>query len=95
MNKVWNDSERAFIRANAGKMKDKELATKLTEMTGRKVTIQAVRKQRQKLGITKAQGRGVCSVVPKGSAGVVPPVATATPNQSANPQPNDRVVSGI
>lgn len=65
MNQVWKEHERAFIRDNANTMKDKELAVKLSKISGRNVTIQAVRKQRQKLGITKAQGRGICSVVQK------------------------------
>lgn len=63
MNKIWTETEKNFIRANAGVMKDRELAVKLTEMTGRNVSMQAVRKQRQKLGIKKAYGRGKCSVV--------------------------------
>ena len=63
MNKVWEESEKAFIRNNADRMKDKELAIKLTQITGRTVSIQAVRKQRQKLGIVKAKGRGKCAVV--------------------------------
>ena len=62
MNKVWNDAEKDYIRTHAASMKDRELAKKLTEMTGRHVTIQAVRKQRQKMGLVKAQGRGVCSL---------------------------------
>ncbi|RLC28900.1 hypothetical protein DRH13_06475 [Candidatus Woesebacteria bacterium] len=62
MNKIWTDSERNFIKVNAATMKDRELAVKLSEMTGRKITIQAVRKQRQKMGIQKAQGRGICSL---------------------------------
>lgn len=65
MNKIWSDSEKNFIRANAATMKDRELAAKLSEMSGRNVTIQAVRKQRQKMGIQKAQGRGVCSLADK------------------------------
>ncbi len=65
MNKVWEESEKAFIRNNASTMKDKELAVKLTQITGRNVSIQAVRKQRQKMGITKARGRGRCAVVEK------------------------------
>lgn len=63
MNKVWKDHEQQFIRDNAGRMKDRELAAKLTQITGRVVTIQAVRKQRQKMGIEKARGRGICKVV--------------------------------
>lgn len=63
MNKVWKDHERQFIKDNAGKMKDKEIAIKLTQISGRTITIQAVRKQRQKMGITKERGRGICKVV--------------------------------
>lgn len=62
MNKIWSDSERQFIVNNAGKLKDKQLAAKLTQMTGRLISIQSVRKQRQKLGITKKPGRGKCEV---------------------------------
>lgn len=65
MNKIWNENEKNFIRNNAHVMKDRELAAKLTETTGRTVTIQAVRKQRQKLGIAKKHGRGVCGVMDK------------------------------
>lgn len=63
MNQVWKEHEKAFIRDNADTMKDRELAVELTKNTGRIVTVQAVRKQRQKLGITKERGRGICSVV--------------------------------
>jgi hypothetical protein len=63
MNRVWSQAERDYIRANANEMKDKELAAKLTQMTGRNVSLQAVRKQRQKLGISKEPGRGKCGVV--------------------------------
>ena len=63
MNKVWQEHERQFIRDNANTMKDRELAAKLSKITGRNVTVQAVRKQRQKLGIQKVQGRGLCAVV--------------------------------
>ena len=63
MNQVWKEHEKAFIIENAQTMKDKDIATNLTKISGRVVTIQAVRKQRQKLGITKARGRGICAVV--------------------------------
>ena len=62
MNKVWTESDKQFIRNNASVMKDIELAQELSKRTGRKVSIQAVRKQRQKLGIAKAQGRGICAL---------------------------------
>jgi len=62
MNKVWTEAEREFIRQNADTMKDRELAERLTELVGRSVTCQAVRKQRQKLSIRKIPGRGRCGV---------------------------------
>lgn len=65
MNQIWTEIEKQFIRDNAATMKDKELAEELTRKTGRIITTQSVRKQRQKLGIQKKQGRGVCGVVGK------------------------------
>lgn len=63
MNKIWNQEEKDFIRNHAGTMKDKEIAAKLSQMTGRAVSLQSVRKQRQKIGITKNPGRGKCEVM--------------------------------
>ncbi len=63
MNQVWKEHEKAFIMENASTMKDKDIAANLSKTTGRVVTIQAVRKQRQKMGITKARGRGICAIV--------------------------------
>ncbi len=63
MNRVWSDSEKAYIRQHAGTMKDKDLAKKLSELTNRRVSLQAVRKQRQKLRIAKTPGRGKCGIV--------------------------------
>jgi len=63
MNKIWEESEKTFIRNNADLMKDMEIAHKLSQITGRSVSIQAVRKQRQKMGIVKERGRGRCAVV--------------------------------
>ena len=65
MNKVWTTEEKEFIRYNAGQMTDKTLSAKLSKITGRNVTLQAVRKQRQKMGIAKQPGRGICAVVEK------------------------------
>lgn len=62
MNIKWTDEERQFIKDNAAFMKDKELAEKISEMSDRKVTLDAVRKVRQKLGIKKKQGRGICGI---------------------------------
>lgn len=63
MNIKWTKGEKVYIRENADAMKDRELAEKLTEMSGRSVTLDAVRKVRQKMGISKKPGRGICAVV--------------------------------
>ena len=63
MNIKWSDAEKNFIRENAHKLKDSEIAADLTASSGRVVTLQSVRKMRQKLGIKKKSGRGVCGVV--------------------------------
>ena len=63
MNIKWTDDDRQFIKDNAAFMKDADIAKELTEKTGRKVTLDAVRKVRQKLGIKKRHGRGICGVV--------------------------------
>jgi len=62
--RIWTDEQLDLIRKYAGSLKDKELASKLqTLYPDRKISIQSVRKQRQKLGVLKAAGRGVCEVV--------------------------------
>jgi hypothetical protein len=62
MNVKWTDKERQFIIDNAATMKDKDLAERISEMAGRTVTLDAVRKVRQKLGIKKKRGRGICGI---------------------------------
>ena len=63
MNIKWSEDEKDLIRANAAVMKDLELAEYMTIYTGRLVTLDAIRKVRQKLGIAKKPGRGICGVV--------------------------------
>jgi hypothetical protein len=63
MYKVWTEFEKKFIRENASILHDEKLAEKLCELTGRKVTINAVRKQRKLMGIKKNPGRSKCGVV--------------------------------
>ena len=65
MNKVWTDYEKEFIRVNASTMKDEELAERLQQVSGRKVTLHSLRKVRQSLGIKKKPGRGICSIANK------------------------------
>lgn len=62
MNEVWNTFEEDFIRQNADTMTDKNGAAKLSEIVGRIVTVYSWRKKRQKLGLRKAPGRGVCKL---------------------------------
>ena len=62
MNNKWSTIEKQFIRDNAATMKDIEIAQKLTECSHRLVTLEAVRKQRQKMGLTKVCGRGYCEL---------------------------------
>lgn len=63
MNTIWTQAEKDFVKQNAGILTDKVIAAKLTLMCNRQVTTQAVRKQRQKMGLKKQQGRGVCALV--------------------------------
>lgn len=65
MNKTWSESAKKFVRDNAATMKDIEIAEKISEMLGKKVSLQAVRKQRQKMGIKKSHGRGICALAKK------------------------------
>lgn len=62
MNVKWSAKDRQFIRANAHKMKDRELAAELSSASGRDVSTGAVRKARQRLGIAKKGGRGICEL---------------------------------
>ena len=62
MNIKWTEKERQFIIDNAATMKDKDLAEKISKMADRIVTLDAVRKVRQKLGIKKKRGRGICGI---------------------------------
>lgn len=63
MNKVWLESEKQFIRDNSDTMKDIEIAKELTRIIKRNVTLNAVRKQRQNMGLNKKPGRGICGLV--------------------------------
>jgi hypothetical protein len=69
MNTKWSETEKSFIRENAHRLKDIEIADELTISSGRPVTLQSVRKMRQKLGIKKLSGRGVCGVITIGGNG--------------------------
>lgn len=54
--KKWNQSDLDFIQNNSTLL-DKELATKLSQLSGQSVTQAMVRRQRRKMGIGKKRGR--------------------------------------
>ena len=60
MHRTWTDQEREYIKQNAHLFKDIEILEKLRLLTGKKISLQSLRKQRQKLGIYKKNGRGLC-----------------------------------
>jgi len=63
MNKTWTDEERQVIKNFAHMNTDEELTEKIQAIRGKYISVQAVRKQRQALGIRKSGGRGVCHIV--------------------------------
>lgn len=66
MNEVWTETEKNFIKDTANRLTDEAGAIELSKVAGRTITVDAWRKQRQKLGIKKKPGRGVCVVVENG-----------------------------
>ena len=62
MNRKWTESERNFIIENAHRLTDNDIADRLTRSTGRSISVNAVRKTRQRLGIIKQSGRGICKL---------------------------------
>jgi len=63
MKEKWTKKERQYIMDNAGTKRDEDMAANLTRISGRQVSLQAVRKQRRLLGIYKKSGRGCCEVI--------------------------------
>lgn len=64
MNQVWTPIEEQFIKENAGRVSDEVGAAQLSKIVGREITVYAWRKKRQKMGLRKAPGRGVCKLAP-------------------------------
>jgi|GEM_PF-1536433 GTP-sensing pleiotropic transcriptional regulator CodY len=62
MNRKWTEAERNFIVENAHRLTDSDIADRLTRSTERSISVNAVRKTRQRLGIIKKSGRGVCEL---------------------------------
>ncbi len=65
MNQIWTPIEEQFIKENADKVTDEVGAAQLSEIVRRPISVYAWRKKRQKMGLTKAPGRGVCRVIHK------------------------------
>ena len=55
---AWQKCHEDFIRENAYKMKDSEMALMLSEITGKYITTWAVTRRRISLNIPKWHGRG-------------------------------------
>jgi hypothetical protein len=66
MNQVWTKAEKQFIRDSAERLTDEAGSIELSKVCGRIISVNAWRKQRQKMGIKKNPGRGVCSVKESG-----------------------------
>lgn len=65
MNIKWSAEDRQFIKEHAAHIKDKDLAKALSLRVGRSISLGAVRKLRQRLGIIKKSGRGICELEEK------------------------------
>jgi hypothetical protein len=61
---TWSEAEKEFVRQNAGRMKDADVAATLSRICGRAITVASVRHCRQNLGLKKRRGRGLCEVLP-------------------------------
>ena len=65
MNIKWTTKDKQFVREHASRIKDKDLAKVLSVRNQRAVSLDAVRKLRQRLGIIKKSGRGRCELEEK------------------------------
>ena len=65
MNNRWTSKDKQFIRENAHGIKDIDLAKELSLRNQRVISLDAVRKLRQRLGIIKKSGRGRCELEEK------------------------------
>jgi hypothetical protein len=55
--KKWSSSETDFIQNNHNILCDEELASRLSNMSGEKITTAMIRRQRRKLALKKPRGR--------------------------------------
>lgn len=62
---VWTPADNQFLRDNAGRLSDADIAAALLRLTGRKLTANAVMMQRAKLGVAQAEKPGRHWLKPK------------------------------
>jgi hypothetical protein len=55
--KKWATNELQYIKDNINQYNDKDLAEKMSQMTGEVISTSMIRRQRRKLGIAKKRGR--------------------------------------
>ena len=55
--KRWSNAEKDFIRENCGTHSDKEIAKRMGEISGEKITSDMIRQQRRKMREIKKKGR--------------------------------------
>jgi hypothetical protein len=63
VNEFWTEPLRRYVWDNAHLLTDTEIAARLSKLTRARVTLEAVRYVRKRLGVRKAMGRGRCEVV--------------------------------
>ena len=62
MNFKWTKEEEDFVKKNAGRMTDFQLMDFLNKAFGRRFSMNAIRKKRQRMKIFKENGRGRCEL---------------------------------
>jgi hypothetical protein len=64
---IWTEAECDFIRLAAPVYKDAELALVLSKISGRYISLKALRHKRVELNIHKREGQGICRIRPEGA----------------------------
>jgi hypothetical protein len=67
--KKWSQNEIEYIRNNHVSVPDEELAVKLSQISGQKISTAMVRRQRRKLLLSKPRGRPVKKVLAPSEVG--------------------------
>jgi hypothetical protein len=61
-NIVWREFEKQFIRDNVELLTDEMGAAKLSQISGRDISVDSYRKKRQEMKLKKKPGRGKCEL---------------------------------